>query len=89
MTMQARWAGRNIGPISIVRWKGEVKIAMVKKKAIRAYQLDEELVCKECITKKEQQDLRADDTLTNDDLHDDLLLTCDRCKRQIEKHNRA
>lgn len=46
--------------------------------------IGKEIVCKKCITNEELQNLEADDIVTQDEIADDELYFCDRCKQRID-----
>ena len=50
---------------------------------IVAAKIKEELVCKECLSEVEWKELTEEEIIHEDNLDDDFLLFCDRCKKQI------
>jgi len=53
----------------------------LEKKDIIGYQLNEEIVCSECINDDELRDINQDDIITEDDVDDGVMFFCDRCKK--------
>jgi hypothetical protein len=57
----------------------------VKKGDIAGIWLDPEIVCAECISDDERDNLKEDQIITQDQIYrdDETLYFCDRCKRKF------
>jgi hypothetical protein len=56
----------------------------VNREDIRGYQLDGgDLVCTECATDEDTQDLKEDEILAEGQVEGDVHNFCDRCKWQL------
>ena len=59
-------------------------MGFVKNEEIRGYQFDNEVVCSDCATKQDLEELKEDEILTEDDIEkSDGTYFCDRCKKEI------
>jgi len=60
-------------------------MGLLKEKEIRAYQLkNKTLVCPVCATDEERDTAEADEVITEDTIHDDNPMFCNRCKTKIK-----
>jgi hypothetical protein len=60
----------------------EKKMSIVKKEDIKGYRVDQEIVCDDCISAEELDDVLESDILFQNDADDDLVF-CDRCKSRL------
>lgn len=58
---------------------------LLQEKEVRAYQhKNKTLVCPICATDEERETAESDKIITEDAIHDDNPLFCNRCKTQIK-----
>jgi len=59
----------------------ERNMSIVKKEDIKGYRVDQEIVCEDCISAEELDDVLEGDILFEDNADD--LVFCDRCKSRL------
>ena len=47
---------------------------------ILAYNINNEIICQECITKEDEQDLTSENIITESE---DSFIFCDKCKKKL------
>ena len=56
----------------------------ISSEDIRAYHIDREIVCSECVSDKEDEDAEQDDIILDSDIENSNdRFYCDRCKKRI------
>jgi len=58
-------------------------MGIVKRDEIRGYLIESEVVCLDCASEKETNDIKGDRVLTEDVVDGDDLYFCDRCQNEL------
>lgn len=59
-------------------------MSVIEKDDMRGYRIGEEIICVDCLTGKEDAELRQDQIITTADIeNEEKSCFCDRCKKRL------